>query len=168
MSVQQVADVLRRMDELYRTLIELGVEKQKTIMANDVTALTQIMSKETRALKQAAEMDEMREQAVSEFLKEKGIRSQLNLTITEMTRLVFDTEEKQMLLEVQGQLSTTLQELKHLNTINKELVEQSLTFIDYSLNLITSLPEDEMMYSDPSKQQQQSMQKSRSYFDTRA
>lgn len=166
MSVQQVADVLRRMDELYRTLIELGVEKQKTVMANDVTALTQIMTKETRMLKQAVEMEGMREESVSRFLKEKGIRSQLNLTITEMTRLVFDTEEKQMLLDVQGQLSTTLKELKRLNAINKELIEQSLTFIDYSLNLLTSLPEDEMMYSDPTKQQ--STQKSRSYFDTRA
>lgn len=166
MSVQQVADVLRRMDELYRTLIELGFEKQKAVMANDVAGLTQIMTKETRAIKQAAEMDEMREESVSRFLKEKGIRSQLNLTITEMTRLVFDTLEKQMLLEAQGQLSTTLQELKRLNAINKELIEQSLTFIDYSLNLLTSLPEDEMTYRDPSKQQ--SMQKSRSYFDTRA
>ncbi|WP_068783811.1 flagellar protein FlgN [Paenibacillus phocaensis] len=166
MSVQQVTDVLQRMDELYRTLIELGLEKQKAVMDNDVAGLTQVMTKETRVLKQAAEMDDRRVEAVSQFLKEKGIRSQLNLTITEMTRLVFDPQEKQMLLETQSRLSSTLHELKRLNAINKELVEQSLTFIDYSLNLLTSLPEDEMTYSDPSKQQPTPQK--RSYFDTRA
>ncbi|MGG1614567.1 MULTISPECIES: flagellar protein FlgN [Paenibacillus] len=166
MSVQQVVDALRHLDELYRTLIELGAEKQKAIMANDVAGLTQVMTKETRLLKQAAELDELREESVFRFLKEKGIRSQLNLTITEMSRLVFDTEEKQMLLDAQRQLSITLQELKRLNAINKELIEQSLTFIDYSLNLLTSLPEDELMYTDPTKQQ--ATKKNRSYFDTRA
>ncbi|MNJ42635.1 hypothetical protein D3C77_376080 [compost metagenome] len=50
--------------------------------------------------------------------------------------------------------------------MNKELVEQSLTFIDYSLNLFMSEPEDEMVYQNPSKQQ--TAQKPRSFFDTRA
>lgn len=166
MSVDQVVNVLRHMDELYNELIGLGGEKTQSIMSNDVASLTKVMTAETKLLKRAAELDEAREQAVALFLKEKGIRSQLNLTITEMTRLVFDIHEKQQLQDVQKQLSETLVELKRLNSINKELIEQSLTFIDYSLNLLTSEPEDEMLYRNPTGPQP--AQKPRSFFDTRA
>lgn len=166
MSVQQVTEVLRSMDNLYSILVSLSQEKQQAIMDNDVVQLTKVMTEESRVLKHAAGLETAREQEVALFLQEKGIRSQLSLTITEMTRLVFDPEEKEMLLEAQRQLSNTLHELKRLNALNKELVEQSLNFIDYSLNLLTSLPEEEVVYSDPSKQQ--SSQKIRSFFDTRA
>lgn len=166
MSAELVAGVLRKMDELYRALIELGKDKTQAIMDNDVASLTKVMSSETKIIKQAAQLDEEREQAVSAFLKEKGIRSQLNLTITEMTRLVFDIQEKQQLLDAQKQLTDTLNELKRVNSINKDLVDQSLTFIDYSLNLLTSEPEDEMLYRNPTVQQPAN--KPRSFFDTRA
>lgn len=166
MSVQNVIDVLHQTDEMYRKIIELGKEKQQAIMDNDIALLTKLMNQEARLLKQTEELDELREQAALQFLQENGIRSQLKLTITEMTRLVFDVTEKQQLLAAQAQLSDTLRELKRLNGINKELVEQSLTFIDYSLNLFVSEPEDDMMYRDPSKQH--AAQKPRSFFDTRA
>lgn len=154
------------MDALYRTMIDLGKEKQQAIMKNDMNALTKVMTQEARNLKKAAELDDEREQAAAAFLKEKGIRSQLNLTITEMTRLVFDWTEKQELQEAQLKLSDTLVELKHLNSINKDLVEQSLTFIDYSLNLFMSEPEDDMVYRNP--MEPSPAQKPRSFFDTRA
>lgn len=166
MSVQQVTEVLRSMDNLYSILVSLSQEKQQAIMDNDVVQLTKVMTEESRVLKHAAGLETAREREVALFLQEKGIRSQLSLTITEMTRLVFDPEEKEMLLQAQRQLSNTLHELKRLNALNKELIEQSLNFIDYSLNLLTSLPEEEVVYSDPSKQQ--SSQKIRSFFDTRA
>ncbi len=135
-------------------------------MDNNVDALTKVMTKEARLIKKSSELDEEREQAAADFLKEKGIRSKLNLTITEMTRLVFDLTEKQDLQLAQRQLSDTLIELKHLNSINKDLLEQSLTFIDYSLNLFMSEPEDDMVYRNP--METAPAQKPRSFFDTRA
>lgn len=167
MSIQQVIDVLDRMDELYRGMIALGEQKKQAIMNDDVELLTKVMSKETRLIKQAAELDEEREQAIALFLKDKGIRSQLSLNITELTRLVFDLTEKHKLQEAQGRLAGTLLDLKQLNGISKELLEQSLTFIDYSLNLFISEPEDGMLYRNPADQSA-GQKKPRSFFDTRA
>lgn len=99
-------------------------------------------------------------------MREKGIRSQLQLTVTEMTRLVFNPDEKTELLDVQRQLMDRLTELKELNQINRELIEQSLAFIDYSLNLLVSRPEDDMLYQNPN--QPSTAGKVRSMFDTRA
>lgn len=47
------------------------------------------------------QLDERRLQAAYEFLQERGIKSKLNLNITELSRLVFDVEDKQRLLHIQ-------------------------------------------------------------------
>ena len=166
MSVSQVISAMEELNELHHHLMDAGLEKQQAILKNDMQYLTQIMTKETRLLKQVTESEARRIATVHIFLKEKGIRSQLNLTITEMTRLVFDQEEKQHLLDAQRRLSDTLLALKELNSTNKELIDQSLSFIDYSLNLIVSRPEDDMLYQNPGHQNSQRNQNS-SFFDAR-
>ncbi|ANY74062.1 flagellar protein FlgN [Paenibacillus ihbetae] len=166
MSARSIIDYMKRQDELHRQLIEAGNDKKQAIIANDVERLAAVMNRENRLLKQVAETEALRQGAAEEFLREKGIRSQLQLTVTEMTRLVFNPEEKTELLDVQRQLMDRLTELKELNQINRELIEQSLAFIDYSLNLLVSRPEDDMLYQNPN--QPSTAGKGRSMFDTRA
>ncbi|GIO92589.1 flagellar protein FlgN [Paenibacillus lactis] len=166
MSARSIIDYMKRQDELHRQLIEAGNDKKQAIIANDVERLAAVMNRENRLLKQVAETEALRQGAAEDFLREKGIRSQLQLTVTEMTRLVFNPDEKTELLDVQRQLMDRLTELKELNQINRELIEQSLAFIDYSLNLLVSRPEDDMLYKNPN--QPSTAGKGRSMFDTRA
>ncbi|MCM3493482.1 flagellar protein FlgN [Paenibacillus sp. FSL K6-1566] len=166
MSARSIIDYMKRQDELHRQLIEAGNDKKQAIIANDVERLAAVMNRENRLLKQVAETEALRQGAAEDFLREKGIRSQLQLTVTEMTRLVFNPDEKTELLDVQRQLMDRLTELKELNQINRELIEQSLAFIDYSLNLLVSRPEDDMLYQNPN--QPSPAGKGRSMFDTRA
>ncbi|MDR9853373.1 flagellar protein FlgN [Paenibacillus sp. VCA1] len=167
MSVQQVIVTMDQLNGAYSEMIQAGEEKQQVIIKNDIQALTQIMTRETRLLKQIAEYDAEREEAMQAFLREKGIRSKLQLTITEMTRLVFEPEEKQSLIDAQKRLTETLVALKNINQINKELIDQSLAFIDYSLNLVVSRPEDDMLYKNPA-QQKTTGGNNRGFFDARA
>lgn len=166
MSVYQVIAEMDHLNELHCHLIDAAKEKQQAILNNDMQHLTQIMNKETRLLKQVTESEVARVDAANVFLAEKGIRSQLKLTITEMTRLVFDQEEKQSLLDAQRRLLDTLLTLKNLNNTNKEMIDQSLSFIDYSLNLIVSRPEDDMVYQNPNQQNTQ-RSLNRNFFDAR-
>lgn len=149
MSIHQVINMMNRINDSHQELIELGKLKQKAIIQNDSTSLTKLMSAENRLLKQITEAETLRGEAVSDFLKDKGIRSQLDLTVTELSRLVFDPTEKQELLEIRDQLLHTAEELKKQNEATRQLIEQSLQFIDYSLNLIVGVDED-VIYHKPS------------------
>lgn len=166
MSIYQVIAEMDHLNELHQHLVDAAKEKHEAILKNDMQHLTQIMNKETRLLKQVNESEIARVDAANVFLTEKGIRSQLKLTITEMTRLVFDQEEKQHLLDSQRRLLDTLLTLKNLNNTNKEMIDQSLSFIDYSLNLIVSRPEDDMLYQNPN-QQHVTRSLNRNFFDAR-
>ncbi|MEK3733191.1 MULTISPECIES: flagellar protein FlgN [Paenibacillus] len=166
MSVRSIIDCMRRQIELHEQLIEAGKDKRQAIMVNDVERLTAVITRENRLLKQVAETEALRQGAADNFLREKGIRSQLQLTVTELTRLVFNPEEKDELLAVQRELTDRLLELKELNNSNRDLIEQSLDFIDYSLNLLVSNPDDDMLYRHPN--QPNTTGKGHSMFDTRA
>ncbi|MGV2787260.1 flagellar protein FlgN, partial [Clostridium perfringens] len=90
MSARSIIEYMKRQDELHQQLIEAGKDKRQAILDNDVERLTAVMTKtkENRLLKQVAETEALRQGAADDFLREKGIRSQLQLTVTEMTRLV--------------------------------------------------------------------------------
>ncbi|WP_232278501.1 flagellar protein FlgN [Paenibacillus sp. 481] len=164
MSLQRLMNVLDHLNELHLQLLSIAEEKKDIIARNQVDQLSLLMTKESRLLKQVAEADEERVAAAHAFLQEKGIRSQLNLTISEIARLVFQPEERLRLQETQQRLSETLQKLKEKNAVIQSLLHQSLDFVEYSLNLFTSRPEDDVVYQHPA---QANSKLTRRMFDTR-
>lgn len=166
MAIQQLIHTLNELDEAHRRMLEFGHSKKDAIMNNQIEVLVQVMNQESKIMKQIAALEEERVAACRLFLHEKGIRSQLELTITELTRLVFDPHEKSQLLEAQARLSSTLQQLKDLNDLNQTLAEQSLNFIDYSLDLLGGRSDQEATYQHPATKSGGSHRPG--LFDTRA
>ncbi|MCP3794850.1 flagellar protein FlgN [Paenibacillus sp. CH40] len=166
MPLDRLIDVLEQLDQKHLILLELAKSKKKIVMENDMDSLVQHLNQESRLLKQVEQLEEARMEVSYELLRERGIKSQLNLTITELARLVFDPEDKNKLLSVQSRLSHTLSELKEINAINQKLIEQSLVFIDYSLDLLVGRPNQEMTYMHPDQKSNQLARPG--LFDTKA
>ncbi|MBP2001780.1 flagellar biosynthesis/type III secretory pathway chaperone [Paenibacillus shirakamiensis] len=149
MAVHQLIEALSQLDQAHANMIELAGEKQTAIMNNDVDGLIGILNQESRTLKRIEQLEDVRLATCYHFLKEKGVKSQLKLTITELSRLVFDPDEKKLLTDMQRQLSDKLQHLKRLNDLNQKLIEQSLTFLEYSLDLLVGAPDEAATYQHP-------------------
>ncbi|WP_055106062.1 flagellar protein FlgN [Paenibacillus ihumii] len=166
MSVQDLIDALEQMDQRYEALLEVMLEKKQAIISNEYEGLVRTISKESKMLKGIEEQEKQILASAQAFLQSKGIKSRLELTITELLRLVFDPEEKRALSEIQNKLSDRLSKLKQINTLNQSLIDQSLSFIDFSLNLMVGGMDEEATYAPP--QQQERRTSARSSFDTRA
>ncbi|WP_059049979.1 flagellar protein FlgN [Paenibacillus senegalimassiliensis] len=166
MSVQLLIDSLTQLDAGYVDLLQLMEEKKQTILSRNFDELVRILNRESKLLKQIDEQEQRLLDAAQQFLKEKGIKSQLELTVSEILRLVFDPEEKSQLEQIRQQLGQRLTELKRVNELNQALIQQSLSFIDFSLNLMIGNEEDEVTYSPPTTQDKKAA--SRRMFDTRA
>ncbi|GIP21761.1 MULTISPECIES: flagellar protein FlgN [Paenibacillus] len=149
MAVQALIESLERLDEAHVDMLDWAGKKRTAIMKNNVDELIGILNQESRIMKRIEQLEQERVTACYEFLHERGVKSQLNLTMTELSRLVFDPEEKQSLLHMQKKLSNTLHQLKELNDLNQKLIEQSLTFLDYSLDLLVGEPEQAATYQHP-------------------
>jgi flagellar biosynthesis/type III secretory pathway chaperone len=149
MTVDRLIHTLQQLDDHHREMIDIANEKKQAIIKDDVNGIIQIMNQESRILKKIEISEAERIVACNQLLKDRGIKSQLNLTITELTRLVFDPEEKQKLQQAQLQLSTTLAEVKQINDLNQQLIQQSLNFLEFSLELFGGRQDQEVTYHHP-------------------
>lgn len=150
MALTRLLELLERLDETHLQMLDLAAIKKQTIMDNKVDGLIDIMNRESKLMKLIGQLEEQRAEAAYTFLQGVGIRSNLNLNLTELSRLVFDPEDKSRLQQVQQKLSNTLHRLKKANELNQKLIEQSLTFIDYSLDLLVGRPIQDITYHHPS------------------
>lgn len=166
MSLNQLIDAMYELETSHQEMLRTAEVKKEAIIKNDTDTLIRLLNQESAILKQIQSQEAMKNEAISSFLQERGIRSKLNLTMTEISRLVFDVEDKERLQAAQRALSNTLQELKERNELNQKLLEQSLAFIDYSLDVLIDKPVDEPVYKHPG--QRQGMTGQFGYFDSRA
>ena len=150
MALTRLIELLERLDETHQHMLELAATKKEAIMDNKVEGIIEILNRESKLMKLTGQLEEQRAQAAYAFLQGVGIRSNLNLNLTELSRLVFDPEDKSRLLQIQHKLSDTLHRLKEANELNQKLIEQSLTFIDYSLELLVGRPNQDITYHHPS------------------
>lgn len=152
MAIQQLIAQLEEMNEQHLSMLELGERKKQAIIQDEVEELMRIVSQEQKFVEMIQTQELKRQDIVQIFLRDKGIKSKLQLTITELSRLVFNPDEKHQLLAAQAKLTKTLQALKTMNQLNQDLIQRSLRYIDYSINLL--LPEEQdVVYQNPMKAQ---------------
>lgn len=137
------------MEAVHERMLELGERKKTAIMKNDLDSVIAINTQESKLVKSIGALEQERSDAAFALMQEKGIKSKLNLTLSELARLVFDVEDKARLLGVQSRLAALLQKLKTLNELNQQLTEQSLTFINLSIDLMVGTPADSYTYTHP-------------------
>lgn len=166
MAIQEIVDIMQEMTELHQQLLELAVRKKDVIIRNQVDQLNGLVNKESKLAKQISELEEKRLFEADRYLVGKGYRPNPAITVSDLTRIIVKAGEKQALLEAQTQLLEVLEKLKAANQLNQELAQQSLAFIDFSLNLLVGA-EDEAVYQNP-QQQSTGYGKRSGFFDSRA
>ncbi|UJF33230.1 flagellar protein FlgN [Paenibacillus hexagrammi] len=166
MSIESVISIMREQIDLHDSLLTLGHQKKAVLINNEVALLNQIVLKESKLIKQIEALEKQRMMEISSFLLSRGFNPNPKITITDLIRVVFKAEDKVKLQEHQRELFGKIQELQKVNELNQQMIRQSLSFIDYSLNVLVGDQGDELLYSNP--MHQQSQLKRNGYFDTKA
>ncbi|NBI27731.1 flagellar protein FlgN [Chengkuizengella marina] len=149
MSVYDIVQHLETLDQLHFNLIELGKQKKQIIIDNNIEELSKIMNQESTLLKQITEVDAKRIKVVENILKQKGMQPTPNLTITELTRFIIDPEEQKALKAAQNKLLSTMDEMKQVNKLNQQLIEQSLSYINVTLETVLGTADENVTYQNP-------------------
>ncbi|SHE11366.1 FlgN protein [Chlamydia abortus] len=165
MAIKQLVHVLNKLNEVHALLLESGEQKKQALIRNDVASLNQLVHNENKLIKQVSQLEQQRAVVTNDFLLSKGYKLNDRITVTEIAKLIFNAEEKGILLEAQERLVNTLHQLKQLNEANQELVKQSLAFVEFSIDVMSGSEED-WSYQHPD-QTASKIQRS-GLFDTRA
>lgn len=166
MAIQDLVNVMREMTDAHRQLLDIAEHKKDAIIDNQVDKLNQLVNREAKLVKVVAELEQKRLFEMSRYLVGKGYRPNPAITVSELAKTVVRIDEKRALLDAQAELAEVLNRLKKANELNQQLVQQSLSFIDYSLDLLTGAPDEDAIYYHPG--QQTGSYKRSGLFDTRA
>lgn len=166
MSIQGLLDTMEQLHGLHTQLLETAEQKRHVLVGNQVGELNKLVNHEAKIIRQIADLDRVRVEAINEYLIKRGFRPDPRVTITDLVKMIYKAEEKQQLLTAQKKLVDVLTELKRMNVLNQQLIEQSLAFINYSYDLLLGPPEEDVIYQKPT--QMPGALKRNGLFDTRA
>jgi hypothetical protein len=169
MSIALMITHLEKLLSLHRTMLELTESKRQALVDNQVNEIAGYVNQESRLIKQVSEMDIELRSAVAVYVGERGLKPKAGITVSEIVNLVDNHVERETIKQIQLELLDTIHEIKRSNAINEQLIEQSLAYINYSLDLYTGSFAQDSVYQNPMQSGKPSIgSKSNIRFDTRA
>ncbi|MDE5414041.1 flagellar protein FlgN [Alkalihalobacterium chitinilyticum] len=164
MSAKAVIAVLADLTKLHKTFNEIAREKTDVIQKNDMPALDVLIKKEGALIHQLRKLEQDRMIVVEEYLKSKGLVTE-GVTMDQLLELA-PKEEQPILTKIHRALMSEIDKLKQNNELNQQLIEDSLRFVNLSLDLMAPEPDD-VTYQRP-MQKNYEAGSSRSIFDSKA
>lgn len=134
-----LATELKVLEELRNT----SLEKTEIIIANDIDGIQKITEKEEKLAGMIAELERQRQ----EIFHTWGISKD-----TPISSLVEKLpEDGKVLMEIKEDMISIIEEMNIRNALNKDLIEENLDWIDFNMNLITSLDSNPSYKGDEKK-----------------
>ena len=137
--IHDLITVLEQQKECYEGLLILAQYKTNSIVEREMELLEQVLKREQEFVGRAARLEKNREIVL------KDISTVLNtnfsdLTVSKLiTKLDKTPDEQQKLKQIREELLQIVEEIKVHNTTNEGLLQQSLGFIDFTMNALQSM-----------------------------
>lgn len=163
---QLLISQLRQLLLIYRALFTLADEKKRAIIENNIELINVLTMKETKALKPVPELEAVIRAQLTKLQRDLGFRPKLKMTLSEMTKMLVIPEEKQELADIQVAIADISTKLSKANQLNQQLIQQSLEYVHFSLDVLCGPPDEEVTYKRPTMNTD--VQKRTGIYDTRA
>ncbi|WP_027409283.1 flagellar protein FlgN [Anoxybacteroides tepidamans] len=164
MSAAQLIDLLGEYVRLHERLLESARTKTEVLKKGDMEALTAMIKEEQKQIAAVSQLEKERMQLMERIAQQSGHLGE-ELTLTACIEWV-EEPKKSVLKRLQEELSAVVSELKNVNQLNQQLIQQSLQFVNMTLNFILPQP-PEVNYRHPNSTSS-SYENSRSIFDSKA
>lgn len=153
---QPLFKMLDKLLKLHKSLYQIAVEKTEVLKKGDLEALNNLMKNEQSHISAIQMVEKDRVKLMQELLPGKK-EATLQKCLT-----FFEGSDKEELEALQEGLTQELLELKTVNDLNQQLLEQSLQVV--SLNLDLLVPNNPANYSKDEKEDMPNL----SIFDSKA
>ncbi|WLR49253.1 flagellar protein FlgN [Halobacillus litoralis] len=134
MTIDPVINHMKQLQQLHESLLSLSKRKTEALKTNDVTGIQQLLIQEKKHVQAIEKIEKQREHSVTQWASEKGIPPR-ERTVSELIEIL-NGEEKERLQNAYEALILVLADLKQQEKLNTELTQQSLQFINMSLDLL--------------------------------
>lgn len=131
----KILDILEQQSALYHELKEIGKQKQQVIIDNNLDALEEITKKEQGFVKTIMSLENLRVQSLDALCAEKKL-GRIE-TVGELMSNLNELERRQFNMS-RDKLVSSISALNEVNELNARLLEQSIDYVNLSINLANS------------------------------
>jgi hypothetical protein len=163
MALQVLLETINKLHTLHRSLLEISRLKTQHLKANDMDSLQKQLLAEKKHVQATAQLEQLRINQTEMWAAAAGIP--VPATVTELLQTITDeSAAKQLEAELIG-LTEAVTELKTQEALNQQLLEQSMQFVQISLDMLAPSISS-LNYGTPNQHEQRPQ--NRSLFDSKA
>lgn len=160
----ELRQALTELVGLHQELLSVSIEKMEGIKNGDIDNLQALLVRERKLVRKIEQVEKLRMQLVNNWLEAEKI-TEVDPTITFILEHMTNEAERLELEEVTIELTKVMTELKAQEKLNISLLNQSMQFVQMSLDLMSPSLKN-MNYSNMDKPNVE--QPNRSIFDSKA
>ncbi|MCT4619795.1 MAG: flagellar protein FlgN [Marinisporobacter sp.] len=161
-STEQLILALSKEYEIYQDYLNLAKKKKAVIIEGNVKELEKITQQEQDSIRNIGKIDQIRTAIVGNLLHELNIEYVEN--IMELANYL-DSSYREKVVTLKNRLGNLLREIQHISELNSKLIHQSLDYIEFNMNMVTSLNTEGSTYGDQATEKD--MKKKSSIFDAK-
>lgn len=135
--IDTLTEILDEQIKLYEDILAIGKEKKNVIMKNDMENLAKMNTVESSIVNRVNRLEKQRLVTIKDMCDVLSIRPE-DFTLKQLSDTLTVEEDKNRILEIRDRLNEIMGELFTVNSVNTALIESSLEYIEFSLNLYKS------------------------------
>ncbi|WP_312470785.1 flagellar protein FlgN [Neobacillus sp.] len=134
-ALNKLIQTLETMTDAHRRLLDLAEEKRKILVDGNVQDIQSIINRESSCIDEIERLEQNRTQLVQAYMAQKGLTGQ-SFTLEDLINIQNDTTTKTTLHFIAKQLRGIVQKITLINESNQQLIQTSLTYIQYSMGML--------------------------------
>jgi len=139
---QELIIRLEGIQSMYQQMLELAIKKQKELVKGNLERIDAITKEEEKLVYQAGRLEEERYQYAGRLISHFGLKQEA--TLKELIE-VAPAIEQDKLHALQLSMSELIAQMDKLSQENIALIQQSLRFINFTVDMLTK-PDDTATY----------------------
>ncbi|MGM8215198.1 flagellar protein FlgN [Bacillaceae bacterium W0354] len=164
MSVKQIIEHLEKIYQLQKSLLSISKEKTELIKANKIEQFNELLMTERKHVQAIDQLEKKRIDATNDWFDR--VAPDAERTISGLIEHVTDEADRKQLEKLYEEMIYVLADLKQQEKLNLDLTQQSLQFIELSLDMFQPNSTKNMNYNQPNSKQ--GKKSSTSVFDSKA
>lgn len=131
--MDKVIEILKKQLEIYKEILKISEEKTDIIVEDKIEQLKTMADREEVLVGQYITLEKQRIAVVKEFAKSQGINEVLR--VDDLCRYFPNNADEMQKLK--SEILEVTKNIKIKNSVNQELIKNSLDYINFSVGLIT-------------------------------
>lgn len=133
--VKGLIQTMESMIDAHKRLLDTAKEKRTFLVKGDMNGLKNLVHQESSIVDEIQKLEQQRKQCAQSYIIQKGISNE-TFTLEKVVNIEKNTFQKNRLYSIAKQLRVLIEEITHLNESNQQLIQASLSYVQYSIGML--------------------------------